>query len=922
MNEKIPLWKQYLEIQKEMSKKYGEKTITLYQKGDFFEIYSDTNKGYIKEITDFLGIKLGEKHNDYKMTGFPIHASQKYIDRLLEKDYIIPIVEQKETDKGIIREITKILRNTNKEIFTDIEDITSIENKYIMSISIGEEKSIHNIKTIFIGIAIIDINTGDNFLYEFNSQKFNILDEFNRFINKYNIIEIIIDNKDTELINLLKNYNIIEYEINKDIYKLSYQEELLKKIFKNCEVIDIIDYLDLGYKPYILNSYCRLLQYIYEHIFSKLEKIKLPQIYESDKYLILYNDAILQLNIIDKDFKHKGIKCLLDIIDNTITAMGKRELYLQLTNPIIDIKLLNQRYNNIEKMFDNIDIFKKYLTPILDLDKFHRRLKLLKIKPREFAKLNVSYKFTYKILLLYYKHYKDYNDDLEIGFNENIIKNFMEYYNEYKRIFNIDIMMNIDNKINESFFNKGVYEEIDLLEEKINKYKNYLQEQEKYYNSLLENSCKLIINDNIYILSSNITKYKKLILLDNNIRMEKNNKIIYITNDFIDKIKNKLYKYFNKLEKLCKIKYIEILYFFSKYNLDIISKFIGKIDIIVSHAITSKKFNYCKPIIEENNNSFLDAKELRHPIIEYINKDVKFISNDIELGKNKLGMLLRGINSVGKSSIMRMTAISIIMAQIGMYVPAKNFIYKPYKKIFTRIDSNDNLFKKQSSFIREIDDIKSILKNVDKFSLVIGDEISKGTEILSAIAIVASCLIKLHNIGANFIFATHLHQLENLELIKNLKNIKFFHMKVIFNNNEIIYERKLEEGNTEKLYGLEIAQFILNDKDFNENAFKIRKELLNEPEYILNTKTSRYNKNIYMHECHICKKTYKEINLHSHHIIFQKEFNKNDFIKNNENNLVILCENCHHNVHQNKIKINGWIKVNELIKLDYSIIDK
>ena len=281
------------------------------------------------------------------------------------------------------------------------------------------------------------------------------------------------------------------------------------------------------------------------------------------------------------------------------------------------------------------------------------------------------------------------------------------------------------------------------------------------------------------------------------------------------------------------------------------------------------------------------------------------------------GILLFGPNATGKSSIMKSVGIAVIMAQCGMFVSCSEMEYYPYKNIFSRIIGCDNIFKGQSSFAIEMLELKTILDNSDKNSLILGDEICRGTEDISGISLVAVTVEELALKKSSFIFTTHLHKLPELEIIKKLDNVKSYHLTIDVKDEKIIYLRKLVEGPGNAIYGLEIAKNILKNNNFIMKANEIRNDLLDISNNILNTETSNYNNDVFIHNCAICNEKATE----THHIKFQKEANKDGFIdtihKDNKSNLVNLCEKHHLDVHHNKIIINGYQQTSEGRKLDY-----
>ena len=377
--------------------------------------------------------------------------------------------------------------------------------------------------------------------------------------------------------------------------------------------------------------------------------------------------------------------------------------------------------------------------------------------------------------------------------------------------------------------------------------------------------------------------------------------------------------------------YIKLLnYFDDKYaeTLKKINIFVAELDVIKSNSKCAKMYGYCRPEIKQldTENSYIDAKDLRHPIIERLDISTNYIPNDIKLDDDETGILLYGLNAVGKSSLMKSVGLDIIMAQMGGYVPASQFVYYPYCQIFTRLTGNDNMYHGQSSYTIEMTELNSIFKYSNPNSLVIGDEICRGTETISALSIVSASIYKLAKDNVSFIFATHLHQLSDISVVTDLANVGLYHLEVFNDGKKLIYNRKKKSGPGSSIYGIEVAEFIIEDKDVIKMAYKVRDQLLQTPEYILNPKSGKYNSNIYVHACQICKKTYKETQLDEHHIIFQSECNenglKNHVQKNTKSNFAVLCKEHHIAVHNKDLEIYGYLDTSEGVILDYKFLDK
>jgi DNA mismatch repair protein MutS len=349
--------------------------------------------------------------------------------------------------------------------------------------------------------------------------------------------------------------------------------------------------------------------------------------------------------------------------------------------------------------------------------------------------------------------------------------------------------------------------------------------------------------------------------------------------------------------------------------------------------------NLSRPIIEEGN--FYEAIGLRHPIIEANDERGIYVPNDLFLGDNNdtahnhitlnasngedvYGVLLYGINSSGKSSLMKSIGLSVVLAQAGFFVPAVELRFGLYNKLFTRIVSKDNLYKGLSTFAIEMLELKNIFNRADERSLVLGDEISQGTETESALAIVSSAILKLISLKSTFIFATHLHQLGKIPQLQNLEHLIFLHLGIKYDESSdtLIYNRVLQLGQGDSLYGLEFAKSLHMDKTFLQTAQSIRENLNHSESDIKKLhkqKNSKYNKALYLSKCALCDANVEDV----HHIAEQKEANNDGHIdhfhKNHKYNLIPLCKKHHNLVHEGKIIISGFVMTSEGLKLHYEV---
>ena len=968
---------EYLEYQKKYVKKYGDKTIVLMEVGMFFELYGVKNStevlGKVPEIADLLNIQMSRKNKNIiensrsnpLMAGVPNHSIKKYISILMNHNWTVVLIEQKNAGNNLIERSVSNIYSPG----TAIECNDQCETNNLISIYLEQVEQINSRNKIYVaGISVIDLSTGKNKIFQINSLMDDnnlCLDELYRFINIHNPREIIIYSKDLdlskdELVRYLEIENkvchIFLNETDPNIYKLSYQTEFLQKIYPNTGLLSVIEYLDLEKSIYGLISFIFLLRFAYEHNQIVINKINKPEIWNKNKYLSLTHSSIYQLNLVSTDnidYHNSRFKSLFHVLNKTQTIIGKRLLKERLLNPIINKDELEKRYNYIETFLekeneDSIELYKQFetnLSNIRDIDRLHRKISLGLLPPCEFYTLNISYQSILDIVDIL-----EQTPQLQELIPKHI-NGFKEYVEEYRKLFELDeiVKYNFAN-ITNSFFKKGVHKIIDDIQVEIeviklqymdiikklskmidenneNCIKLEYNEQCGYYLSLTNKRC-LKLKESLSNISSPIKINDTLELNSNDIGFDKRNANVKLIIDICSKMSTQLINLQETVKKEVHSYYLQCLeQFDEKYcsYLKEIVDFVGEIDVITSNSKNARVYRYSKPILStQDTNSYVKATSIRHPIIERIEDKLEYINNDITLGIDNLnGILLYGVNASGKSSLMKSVGLTIIMAQAGMYVPCDKLEYEPYHYLFTRISNNDNLFKGQSTFAVEMSELRSILKRSNSNSLILGDELCSGTEWISGQSIVASGIIFLAKKKTNFIFATHMHQLVDIDEVKQLENVKSKHLKVEYDydSGKLIYDRKITDGVGSSTYGLEVCKAMDLDKEFLEIANKIRNNYFEKKSLIDSPKKSHFNNNLYFDSCKICGQDAEDV----HHIKYQSTSDNEGYIgyyhKNIRHNLVPLCRNCHNETHQDKCQINGYIKTSNGIELDYKKIE-
>lgn len=972
----------YLENDKKYVNLYGENSIVVLESGHFMEIYDYVeNSRHLNICRDILGIMITRRDkSDNKspfMAGIPTHSIRRYYKILLKNNYTVIIISQITPPPDVKREVTKILSpgcNLSEDLYNNADHGQAI----LVSIVI----EIDNDNEFFINLSTFDSNIGETKLqYLYNesnhSNNANLLNLVRENLDKIYFNEILInfiypsnlmvdqDELNNRVINefgLKKKLYHIRFFNKKEItdyYKLTYQNQFLEKMYPQYKTIycNIKENLNLEKEdPLLIINLIFLFNFISMHDKCLIANLTKPIIDGSNNnYLKSFNETYSKLNIFESNFNYSN--SLFNYINFTSTPPGKRLLINGLKNPILDKQILEKQYDMIDEVLtdtQNIKFIEDNLK-IIDLERIYRRFSIGKLNPYEIPKLGYS-NIQIQSLIKFISD-SNFNQIKNLLPDTQIIDKFNEYCLEIERIFDFEkcAKSNIQN-ISDSLFNRAINSEIDLL---VTQKNDLLDTLEKIASNLSkyidksENSNFISVKYNDKEgywfdvtkirgskMRESITKspdkqikIKDIVFELKSLEYNMQNKTnVKISSHQIKKISKTIINLNEEIVEQTKTEYMLIIdNLYQKYFNDcilFINYFISNIDLIKSSAKCAYLYKYCRPQLLNNKISSIKLTGLRHPIIErlLIENGNKYVPNDVYLGPDEAN-LLYGVNSVGKSSLLKSIAISVILAQSGLFVPASSCQLSLYNKIFSRTGNDDNLFLNHSSFVKEMTESKEIIQKADHNSLIIADELCASTEIESAVKIVTSIIKILSNRKSSFIFATHMFRLMETDIVKNLTNLKCKHLKVEF-KDELIFDRKLTDGLPEnKFYGLLVANKIIQDQEFSD-IIADENNFLNDSNEILSTKKSHYNQKLYVDTCQIC--SYKPINntdlpLETHHINMQCEAIHNYhgiYHKNELHNLVILCKNCHQTVHNDGIVINGYTYLDSGTKLDYKINTK
>lgn len=965
----------YFKLQELFEQKYGQNALVLMEIGTFFEVYEVNNDkeqiGKAKEIAELLNIQLTRKNKSILenskenpiMAGVPAISFEKHLARIIaEQKYTIAIIRQKGTPPNVSRYLDVVVSpGTNFDFVVDQDD------NFVTSIVVDQIRG-----NYLIGYSAIDVTTAKcyyNEVFGSSEDKFFALDEVFNYMNMHKTSEVILTIADKninqkEIIDYLE-LNLKSYHLRNFRPKISYQNELFKNVFNIESLLTPIEHLDMERSPLSSESLAILIDFVIAHDSAIIQKLSNPIKLDISRYIYLGNNALEQLNIIDTTHNLSLIK----LINNTSTAMGKRLLKERLTNPIKDAKELLRRYNLSKELYDYHAPIENELANIYDIERLTRRIKLVRLHPfelnylydslisiKEIVKFMESYKFVTPPCSS--EECESFIKSINSTFDLSVSGKFMLKDVDTNMITSgINIQIDELNKQNDLLFSK-----LEIIKEHI---LGFLKSDDESYvgiNRLDKEGFFLTLTKNRFNLIKD-ELLKSHLIIDNDLLLFKDFTIKTQTNSvkiscrLMEDISDKYVHNLKKIVEINKIVFKEKLCEFEKKFATLLSElvmFIAEIDLTVSNIKTSKKYNYtCPKIVKtKDDENFIELIELRHPIIESNEESGIYVPNDIILGElnlaskeyqdniiiknsnsinlqnNKMhGVLLFGINSSGKSSLMKAIGISVIMAQAGFFVPCKSMRFSIFDSIFTRISGADNIAKGLSSFAVEMMDLKNIFNRATKKSLILGDEISHSTETLSGLSIVASAILKLARLEALFVFATHLHQLPQIPEIEKLKNIICLHLAVMYVDDEdkLVFNRKLDYGSGSSIYGLEFAKSLHMDREFLNVANEIRKRLSDDYtkiERLTHKNSSKYNSNLYTSTCIICGRACDEV----HHIVEQSKANSDGFIghinANHKYNLIPLCKLHHKMVHDGSININGFVTTSKGLELHYTMIEK
>ena len=782
-----------------------------YRLGDFYEMFFDDAKVVSKELELTLTGKSCGAEERAPMCGIPYHAAETYLTRLVKKGYKVAICEQVEDPKlakGMVkREVTRVVTPGTT---LNAQALDETKNNYIMCIAyIGDH----------YGISSADITTGDYYVTEVDSER-KLLDE----VNKYQPTEIICNEafyiSGIDIDDMKNRMGIVIYSLDAWYFSDETAQMTLKDHFKvrDLEGLGLADY-DSG-----VVAAGALLKYLYETQKTTLSNLVAIHPYTTGKFMIIDSSTRRNLELVETLREKQKRGSLLWVLDKTRTAMGARTLRSFVEQPLIERTEIEERYDAIDEFNTNAitrEEIREYLNPVYDLERLITRVTYQTANPRDLIAFRNSIHMLPPI------------KTLMSDFQSPLLKRLYEQLDTLDELYEL-----IERSIAEEppltlhdggILKEGYNEEVDRLRKAKTDGKSWLadleaKEREKTgiknlkikYNKVfgyyleVTNSFKDLVPD-YFTRKQTLANAERFITPElkelEDVILGAEDKLIVLEYELFREVRQKVADEVVRIQKTAKA--------------------VAQIDVFASLATVAEQNNYCRPKL--NEKGLIDIKDGRHPVVERMIQNEMFVANDTYLdnGSNRVS-IITGPNMAGKSTYMRQSALIVLMAQIGSFVPAKSAKIGIVDRIFTRVGASDDLASGQSTFMVEMSEVANILRNATSNSLLILDEIGRGTSTFDGLSIAWAVVEHISNprlLGAKTLFATHYHELTELE--GKLNSVNNYCIAVKEKGDDIVFLRKIVKGGADKSYGIQVAKLAGVPDNVIERAKEIVEELSN-----------------------------------------------------------------------------------------------
>ena len=784
-NNLTPMMKQYMQTKEEY-----KDCILFYRLGDFYEMFFDDALTASKELEITLTGKNCGLEERAPMCGIPYHAVDSYLNRLVSKGYKVAICEQVEdpkTAKGIVKR--EVIRVVTPGTNLDTQGLDETKNNYIMCIVYMADR---------YGLSVADVTTGEYLVTELDSQT-KLMDELYKFMPSEIVCNEAFYMSGLDLDDLKNRLHMAIYSLEAWYFDDALCRETLQEHFKvaSLEGIGLSDY-ECG-----MIASGALLKYLEETQKNSLSHMSRLTRYATGNYMVLDSATRRNLELVETLREKQKRGSLLWVLDKTKTAMGARTLRKYVEQPLIDKKSIVKRLDAVAELKDNAicrEEIREYLNPVYDLERLVGKITYQSANPRDLIAFQSSLSMLPSVKCIL----KDMESDL--------LKEIYEELDPLEELCDL-----VGRAIQEEpplamkeggIIKDGYNEEVDRLRKAKSEGKNWLadletKEREKTgiknlrirynkgfgYDLEVTNSFKDLVPD-YYTRKQTLANAERYIIpelkeLEDTI-LGAEDKLCALEYELYCEVRNTIAAELTRIQRTAKA--------------------VAKLDVIASLALVAERNNYVRPKI--NEKGVIDIRDGRHPVVEKMIPNDMFIANDTYLDDKKQRIsIITGPNMAGKSTYMRQAALIVLMAQLGSFVPASSANIGLVDRIFTRVGASDDLASGQSTFMVEMNEVANILRNATSKSLLILDEIGRGTSTFDGLSIAWAVVEYISNsklLGAKTLFATHYHELTELE--GKISNVNNYCIAVKEKGDDIVFLRKIVKGGADKSYGIQVAK--------------------------------------------------------------------------------------------------------------------
>ena len=799
-----PMMQHYMETKKE----YPD-CILFYRLGDFYEMFFDDALTVSKELEITLTGKDCGLSERAPMCGVPFHAVDSYLYRLVQKGYKVAIAEQMEDPKqakGLVKR--EVIRVVTPGTITSSQVLDETKNNYLMGIVYMDG---------IYGISTADISTGDFMVTEVDSDR-ELFDE----INKFSPSEIICNNafymSGVDMDGRKNRYQVVISSLDSRFFGEESCRRILMEHFKVGALVG------LGLEDYATGIIAAgaVMQYIYETQKSTLEHITTVTPYSTGQYMVIDTSTRRNLELVETMREKQKRGTLLWVLDKTKTAMGARLLRACIEQPLIHRDEIIRRQNAVEELNMNYisrEEICEYLNPIYDLERLIGRISYKTANPRDL----IAFRSSLEMLPYIKRILGEFNSELlaELGRELDPLQDIF-------RLIGDAIVEEPPITVREGGIIKDGYnQEADKLRQAKTEGKNWLAELEAREKEKTGIKTLKVKFNKVFGYYFEVTNSFKDQVPDYYIRKQTLTNAERFTTDELKQLEDII---MGAEEKLVSLEYDLFCEVRDKIGAEVIriqktAKSIAGIDVFCSLSVVATRRNYVKPSI--NDKGVIQIKNGRHPVVEQMMRDDMFVANDtfLDNGKNRLSVIT-GPNMAGKSTYMRQVALIVLMAQLGSFVPAQEADIGICDRVFTRVGASDDLASGQSTFMVEMTEVANILRNATRNSLLVLDEIGRGTSTFDGLSIAWAVIEHISNsklLGAKTLFATHYHELTELE--GTIAGVKNYCIAVKEQGDDIVFLRKIVRGGADKSYGIQVAKLAGVPDSVIARAKEIAEEL-------------------------------------------------------------------------------------------------